>query len=147
MVEEVSGRAAGAVVFGPSGLLVIEDRFGRWTLPKGGIEPGETAPEAAAREVEEETGISVDVLEGLGEVRYRFWSRGLLRCKRVTYFLARARSRDLQPAEGEVAGARWVDRSAFLDHCDYEENRIIYRRGLRRVSLRLADVDCRPTNR
>ena len=147
MLEDGCRRAAGAVVFGPSGLLVIEDRFGRWTLPKGGIEPGETAPEAAAREVEEETGIPVDVLEGLGEVRYRFWSRGLLRCKRVTYFLARARGRDLQPAAGEVAGARWVDPSDFLDHCDYEENRIIYRRGLERVSSRFTDVDCRPTNR
>jgi 8-oxo-dGTP diphosphatase len=40
-----------------------EPMAGTWSLPGGAIELGETAAEACAREVREETGIEVDVLE------------------------------------------------------------------------------------
>lgn len=39
--------------------LVHRPRYRDWSWPKGKLEPGETAPEAAAREVEEETGLAV----------------------------------------------------------------------------------------
>ncbi|MGZ4620044.1 MAG: NUDIX domain-containing protein, partial [Frankiaceae bacterium] len=66
-VEEVS---AGGLVLDRAApdasatLIGRLDRRGRllWSLPKGHIEPGETEPEAAVREVEEETGIHGVVL-------------------------------------------------------------------------------------
>ena len=39
-------------------ILLIQDSKERWTIPKGHIEPGETAKVTAKREVEEETGLS-----------------------------------------------------------------------------------------
>src|ERR671930_117122 len=38
-------------------LLVRSGRYGTWSWPKGKIEAGETLPECAVREVEEETGV------------------------------------------------------------------------------------------
>jgi 8-oxo-dGTP diphosphatase len=38
-------------------LLVRSTRWGDWSWPKGKLEPGETLPECAAREVTEETGV------------------------------------------------------------------------------------------
>ena len=38
-------------------ILVVEQRNGSWSLPKGHIDPGENALEAAKREVKEESGI------------------------------------------------------------------------------------------
>ena len=54
-------------VFGPTGEQVllckrnIEPRFGKWTLPAGFMEMGETTAEGAARETVEEAGASFDM--------------------------------------------------------------------------------------
>ena len=50
-------RAAGGVVSNPGGEKLMIFRNGRWDLPKGHVEKGETIPGAAVREVGEETGL------------------------------------------------------------------------------------------
>lgn len=78
-------------------------------LPKGHIDPGETAAEAAEREVREETGVSAGLVERLGAIRYWYVRGGERVLKVVTFFLFRYRSgsvRDYQRAE--VDGAEWI---------------------------------------
>ena len=78
-------------------------------LPKGHIEPGESAAQAAEREVREETGISGDFAEKLGDVRYWYAREGQRVLKVVSFFLFRYRSgtvRDYQAEE--VDSAEWV---------------------------------------
>ena len=50
-------RAAGGIVASSDGMMLLIQRNGRWDLPKGKVEAGETLREAALREVAEETGI------------------------------------------------------------------------------------------
>ena len=52
-------RAAGGMVTRGDGMMLLILRNGRWDLPKGKVEAGETLLEAALREVEEETGMKV----------------------------------------------------------------------------------------
>lgn len=55
---------AGGVVFNRQGqVLVLEHREGTWVFPKGHIDKGETPLEAALREVEEEAGVTAQVLD------------------------------------------------------------------------------------
>jgi len=51
-------KAAGGVVFNGDRMLLMY-RLNRWDLPKGKLDDGERSKEAAAREVEEETGVEV----------------------------------------------------------------------------------------
>ena len=51
-------RAAGGIVIAADGSMLLIRRNGRWDLPKGKVEAGETLLQAALREVEEETGIA-----------------------------------------------------------------------------------------
>ncbi|WP_370896907.1 NUDIX hydrolase [Chryseobacterium gossypii] len=50
-------EAAGGVVNGPNGDILFIKRLGRWDLPKGKMEKGESREESAVREIEEETGL------------------------------------------------------------------------------------------
>mgnify|MGYP002624933074 CR=1 FL=1 len=50
-------RAAGCVLHDDAGNMLLIRRNGRWDLPKGKVEAGETLLQAAMRETEEETGI------------------------------------------------------------------------------------------
>ncbi|MDE3213125.1 MAG: NUDIX domain-containing protein [Bacteroidota bacterium] len=50
-------QAAGGVVYNPVGQVLLMFRRGKWDLPKGKLDPGETLEECALREVREETGL------------------------------------------------------------------------------------------
>ena len=52
--------------------MIGQDGRARWTLPKGGVEPGETHEAAAVREVREETGHTAAVLAPLAAQVIRF---------------------------------------------------------------------------
>lgn len=51
-------QAAGGIVETPDGRCLLIHRNDRWDLPKGMVEPSESIPDAALREVTEETGVS-----------------------------------------------------------------------------------------
>lgn len=88
--------SAGGVVYreAPSGVeivLVARPSEDLWALPKGTPEAGETREQTAMREVSEETGLEVELLDELGEVRYQFADRdGTTIDKTVYYFLMSA---------------------------------------------------------
>ena len=78
-------------------------------LPKGHIDPGESAAEAAEREVREETGVQGELVEKLGDVKYWYARDGDRVFKLVSFFLFRYVSgsvRDYQVEE--VDSAEWV---------------------------------------
>ena len=56
-------EAAGGVVKNQNGEILFIYRIGKWDLPKGKIEKGESLEQAALREVEEETGLKELILE------------------------------------------------------------------------------------
>jgi 8-oxo-dGTP pyrophosphatase MutT (NUDIX family) len=78
-------------------------------LPKGHIEPGERGPDAALREVGEETGLEAELVGKLGDIRYWYVREGERVFKVVSFFLFRYRSGSLRNyQEAEVDGAEWV---------------------------------------
>lgn len=56
-----------AVIFGDGGVLLqLRDDNGRWGLPGGAVEPGESVTAALVREVWEETGLDVEPVRLIG---------------------------------------------------------------------------------
>jgi 8-oxo-dGTP pyrophosphatase MutT (NUDIX family) len=85
---------------------------GTWTLPKGLLDEGERAADAALREAYEETGVRAEIVRKLGDSRYVYSWEGERVFKVVSFFLARARGGRigaLPPGmDLEVAAARWL---------------------------------------
>lgn len=82
--------AAGAVLWrgdphDPEVALIHRPHYDDWSLPKGKVDPGESLPATAAREIFEETGYSVRLGKLIGKVAYPVQGR----TKVVYYWLAR----------------------------------------------------------
>ncbi|MGM1065378.1 NUDIX hydrolase [Saccharothrix sp. Mg75] len=97
-------RAAGAVLWREGSVAVVHrPRYDDWSLPKGKLDPGETVPAAAVREVHEETGFRAVLGRHLCRVDYEAFGKP----KVVDYFSARAGSGAFEPND-EVDELRWV---------------------------------------
>lgn len=110
----------------PRGALIGRtDRQGRllWSLPKGHIEAGETAEQAAVREVREETGISGEIMGELGTIDFWFVADGRRVHKTVRHYLLRAVSGELSDADVEVSEVAWVPLPEIPAQLAYPDER------------------------
>ncbi len=111
----------GAVILHEGRLLLIqrgqEPLKGEWSLPGGAVETGETLEEALVREVFEETGLNVQVLEQVGV--FDRISRDEQRRVRYHYvlidYLCTVIGGALRVAT-DAAAARWVRREEWNSH-------------------------------
>ncbi|HEY5397425.1 MAG TPA: NUDIX hydrolase, partial [Trebonia sp.] len=118
-------KAAGAVAWrpGPDGrpeiLLVHRRKYDDWSLPKGKVEPGETLPVTAVREVLEEGGARIALGRRLNSVRYNVGGRP----KRVHYWSASVASLDDRAVPNdEVDRIEWVDADRAIERVSYRHD-------------------------
>lgn len=67
-------EAAGGIVNKSSGEILFIKRLGKWDLPKGKMEKGESREESAVREIEEETGLKNVVLKDFINTTYHIYA-------------------------------------------------------------------------
>ena len=102
-------------------------------LPKGHPEPGESAADAALREVREEAGVTATLREKLGDVRY-FYQRGGLRiAKVVSFFLLDYVAGEPEEHDHEVEEARWMPLEEAANQLTYRGERDMAARALGRL--------------
>jgi N utilization substance protein B len=111
-------KLGGAVVYACDNdnyyLAFVHDVFGYWTLSKGRLEAGENELDGTRREVKEEIGLDIEVIDEIGRNEYiaNHPEKGKLR-KQVVYFLAKAPYKDLilEKDNGGLDEARWFKLS------------------------------------
>jgi 8-oxo-dGTP pyrophosphatase MutT (NUDIX family) len=106
--------SAGGVVYrlheGNALFLLIKDSYQNWGFPKGHLESGERAEDAAMREVREETGIGDLALRGRIEtIDWYFRFRGQLIHKVCHFYLMETGQATTNPQHAEgITACRWV---------------------------------------
>ncbi|MCU1662823.1 MAG: hydrolase [Pseudonocardia sp.] len=114
--------AAGAVLWrhgtqGPELALVHRPRYDDWSFPKGKVDPGETMPFTAVREVAEETGQTARLGPVLDDVRYTVPEGRKL----VRYWAAEALGGEFVPGD-ETDELRWVDPAHAAEMLSYRHD-------------------------
>ena len=100
--------------------LVHRGRYDDWAWAKGKVDPGETLPETAVREIREETGLKVKLGVPLGIQRYRLPNKNL---KEVHYWAAQVTDKALanssfKPNE-EISQVVWLTPSEARKRLSY----------------------------
>jgi 8-oxo-dGTP pyrophosphatase MutT (NUDIX family) len=111
-------KAAGGIVEAPDGELLTIFREGRWDLPKGMVERGETLAAAALREVAEETGIRNASLNHLITKTYHIYDKyGGWHLKQTSWFAMSTPDKDTTVPQREegITQAIWLPREECLD--------------------------------
>lgn len=113
-------RAAGGLVVSPGGECLMIYRQGRWDLPKGMVERGETLPAAARREVMEETGVTPSAVKSLITKTYHIFDKyGGWHLKQTSWYAMQAPLGATAPqTEEEIAQAVWVPAAECLDRLE-----------------------------
>jgi 8-oxo-dGTP pyrophosphatase MutT (NUDIX family) len=115
-------------------LAVVRVRDKILALPKGHPEPGESAQEAAQREVREETGLEATPVEKLGDVRYWYARDGDRVLKVVSFFLFRYRSGRLEDHDDEVEEALWIPLEEAPERLAYRGEKDMARAALSQLA-------------
>ena len=130
--------SAGGLVFRHSGdlietLLCARVRHGyqgedaplTWRLPKGTPEDGETVEETARREVREETGVHVNVLAPITNIRYFFVGHddGVRYDKTVYFYLMEPRGGSTADHDSEFDVVEWHSYAQALELLEYDNER------------------------
>ncbi len=104
-------------------ILLIQDSKNRWTIPKGHIEPGETAKHTAIREIGEESGLHhVKVQTWLGKIHFKYRRQDKLVLMTTQIYLVRALDKTEKPQKEKwMNGIRWFSFQDALDAIEYED--------------------------
>ncbi|MBI5031300.1 MAG: NUDIX domain-containing protein [Chloroflexi bacterium] len=127
MIEE---KSAGAVVFHRNTQIEYLLLFSNyWGFPKGHIEKGEDERAAAIREIREESGLQVTLVEGFRQVdKYFFRHKGELVRKEAVFFLAEATSAESRLSH-EHSAMVWLSFEQALARLNYEGGRNVLRQA------------------
>ena len=116
--------AGGIIINEFNEVVIVNQNYDSWSLPKGHVEDNETFLETAKREIYEETGLSdIKLIKELGSYeRYRISLDGnddLKELKVIHMFLFKTKKQKLIPIEPNNPEAKWIkpqDVSHYLTH-------------------------------
>jgi 8-oxo-dGTP pyrophosphatase MutT (NUDIX family) len=138
--EVVRETTSGGIVFRRNAdkqveILLIQDAKGRWTIPKGHVEPDEETKYTAQREITEETGLQeMKVGSYLGKVNFRYRRAHTLVLMTMHIYLVEAQG-DTDKLQGEdwLMDMKWLAANDAVDKIAYEDIGKLILVGMKRV--------------
>jgi 8-oxo-dGTP pyrophosphatase MutT (NUDIX family) len=140
-LKTVRDVSAGGVAYrqGPEGVEVVlvgRHEPGRWVLPKGTPNQGESLDQTAVREVAEETGIQVRLIRPLQDIQYWFVLHGTRHYKTVHFYLMEAIGGDTSLHDHEYDEAVWFPIGEAQRRLSFANERLV----VARAAVEIAEI-------
>jgi len=95
----------------------------KWYLPKGTQELGEAIKDTAIREVSEETGLKVSIIQYLSDIEYSFLEEKRLINKKVSYYIMNPKGGSFDEHDNEFDNVIWATKNQCLNLLKYENEK------------------------
>ena len=123
-------KSCGAVVFTRDGgkiqYVIIKSTEGIFGFPKGHVENDETETQTALREIFEEVGLTVELIDGFREETSHTFARNDVQImKQVVYFLGEFSSQTPVRLESELDGVYLMDYDEAMASFQFENSKQI----------------------
>lgn len=129
--------SAGGIVFNNKNqVLLINNAAMRdpnksyWGFPKGHIDPGEKSQDGAVREVKEETGLEVTVIDKIGDSKYVFQASGEKIFKVVIMFLMEVGNDQITIQQEELLDTAWFEPEEALEKISFSNDKALLKKAL-----------------
>lgn len=128
--------AGGIIINQLNKIAIVNQNHDSWSLPKGHIDKGETAIDAAIREIYEETGIiNPTLIKKVGVYeRYRIGLDGnddLSELKRIHIFLFKSTQKILKPIDKNNPEAKWIDIKEVENYLTHREDINFFKKNIK----------------
>ena len=132
-------KSCGAVVYNPErqSFLIIKMLNGNWGFPKGHTEDQETDIQTAIREVTEETGINIEILDGFKKsIKYIPFPEVL---KKVIFFIGITEEEKVTIDRDEIEDYMWCSYEEALKMITYKPQRDVMESSLQFIKNHYGD--------
>ncbi|HEV3222260.1 MAG TPA: NUDIX domain-containing protein [Puia sp.] len=109
-------KAGGGLVKNEHEEVLFMFRRGKWDLPKGKLDPGESLESCAQREVKEETGIShLELVRFLIVTKHEYEEDGQIISKETHWWLMKSNGNQIliPQTEEDITELKWIGPSDF----------------------------------
>ena len=132
-------KSCGAIVFtevnGERKYVVIRSVGGDYGFPKGHMEAGETEEVTALREVREEVGVSITLLDGFRQEEwYDLLNKPGVR-KQVVYFLGKYEGQELKRQEAEISRVHLLSYEEAVERLTFEQMKEVLKKAEEYLSV------------
>ena len=124
----ITEKSCGAIVYTYENstikYVIIRSKEGIYGFPKGHIEGTESELETALREISEETGLTVRLIDGFRtEDTHSFMRNGEARLKHIVYFLAEYSDQVPTAQEAELSSVHLMDYETAISVFQFESSK------------------------
>lgn len=128
--KKYTGNTAAAIIIKKPNLILLIKRLtrpfiGYWALPGGRQEPEENIQQTLIREVKEETGLDVIIINKIGEYREKGINGNIEYDYFPTCFLAKIVGGKIQKQEKEIASIKFFNLEKIPKNLAFEHNQMI----------------------
>lgn len=125
-------------------VVLLRHRFGgHWSFPKGHVEAGESERQTALREVREETGLTIKLMDGFRESVEYSPKPGVR--KQVVYFLGSTEEEKLVRQEEEISEIMWAPLSKAAELVSFANDKRLVRHAQKRLGLLPQNQEAEPS--